>query len=167
MLWFSAWSLALKFLLNFFRPSSEGNHLENVESNLLTLISCYQVRLEQFSIHLEELQKEIFIEGKGDLAMADLVDHHERYKIFLFICAMVYHVHVDDVILRDDVSPIWVILNFLIFFTSPYFSFMTALSTVFFILETQLENYIKDACAYIKMAEIANKLLELGFFTHF
>ncbi len=152
MLWF----LTLRFLLDFFRPSCESNHLENVESDLLALISCYQIRLEQFSIHLEELQKEIFIEGKCDLAMADLVDHHERDKIFLFICAMVNHVHVDNVIFSHDVGPILVILNCQIFFTSPYFGFMTTLSTVFFILETELENYIEDACANVKMAKIAN-----------
>ena len=56
---------------------------------------------------MEELEEEIFVESEGDLALAHLVNHHEWNAILLNLATMVDKVHVDDVVLDDNVLTIF------------------------------------------------------------
>ena len=77
----------------------------------MTLVSINDICLQQLSIHLEELQEEVFVKGKGNLALADFVYHHECDLVFLVIVAVVDHVHIHNVVLCHDVVSVRVVLN--------------------------------------------------------
>ena len=87
----------------FFLDVDCCNHGEDFSSDLVALILFNCVRLEQLPIHVIELDQEVFIERKSDLAQANFIEHHERYKILFIVISMIDHVHIDDVVLDDNV----------------------------------------------------------------
>ena len=80
---------------------------------------------------------------------------------------MVDNIHIHYVVLSHDVPSIRVILLILILFTSPYFNIAVNVSAFELTAMAELEYHIKDARSYIKIAQIANQILELGLFAHF
>ena len=69
----------------------------------MALVLLNRGLLEQLPVHAVELEQEIFIKRKCYLAQPDLIKHHERYVIFLVLGPVVDHIHVDDVVLHDNI----------------------------------------------------------------
>ena len=55
---------------------------------------------------MEELEEEIFVKSEGDLAQAHLVNHHERNTILLNLVTVVDQVHVNNIVLDNNVLAI-------------------------------------------------------------
>ena len=90
---------------------------------------------------------------------------------------MVNHVHINDVVLDHYIIPRYLTvtsrLRNLRFNVRPYFYAIRVLGPVILlahsllILDTELENHIKNACTDIKTSQYAYHIFELRFFANF
>ena len=156
------------------REVNQRDELEDFKSHLLTLIVINHIRLKQLAIHMEELEQEVFVESKCDLASAHLVDHHERYPILFLLVAVVNKVHVDDVILDDYVFTVGIELGNVPCGAGPDLNGILAFRSVFVVIKTlfllvlqaEAQYNIEDTRAKIEVAQAADQLLELCLVTY-
>ena len=109
-------------------------------------------------------------EGENNLPLADFVKHHEWNEVLFLFRAVVNHIHVDDVVLNDDVTAVRNIGRGLL---SPDLDSARVLSPFIrlplasFVLETQLEDDFEDSSADVEVSKIPDHQFELGLLADF
>ena len=135
--------------------------------------------LKQLPVHAVELEQEVLIVRKRNLAQTSLIKHHEGDKILLLIGPMVDHIHVNNVVFNHNiVALLWVVrlasgrrspqrasslpLPLRLPFNRLRNDHVCLLRVLFLITSTQLEHYVKNARSDIEIPKNANHVLELG-----
>ena len=141
-----------------------------------------------------ELDKEVFVEGKSYLFHPDLIYHHEGDFVLLFLCSIVDHIHIHDIVLYSNpiagrllyqalerVSDARCSGHIINSFnsancsansTSPDREAAGVLGLIenflllTFVLQAQLADDLENALADIEVAQNANHILELCLFTN-
>ena len=133
------------------------------------------VCLKKLAVHMEELEQKVLVKSECDLAFADFINHHEGDLIFLFLVSVIYHVHIDNIVLNNDVVAVRVELWHVLALPSPNFNiditFLNATtclnSFVSLVLKTETEHNIEDTCAKIKISQTPDQFFKLGLIAHF
>ena len=141
-----------------------------------------------------ELDQEVFVERKCYLFHPNLIYHHEGDFVFLFLCPVVNHIHINDIVFHSDpiasrllyqvlerVSDAWCLGHIIDSFNSangatdsarPDCKAARVLGLVkfelllAFVLQAQLADDLEDTLADVKVAQNADHILELCLFTN-
>ena len=132
----------------------------------MALVVLNRVCLEQLTVHAVKLDQKVLVEGEVDLAKTHLVDHHEGDFVFLRGWPLVDHVHVDDVVLHENVVSLLPLAWFLLI-DLPDSTCNLVTHNFLLVLLAKLQHDTKDAFTDIEVAQYANHILELWLLTHF
>ena len=170
------------FWLVVFGDIDSGYHLENLRGNFVAFILLDSGLLKQLPVHAVELEQEVLIVRKRNLAQSNLVKHHEGDTILLLVGPMVDHIHVDNVVFDHNVVALLrVVWNTLAGGRRPpqracslplpplrlpfnrFRNNHVCLPRVLFLIQsTQLEHDVENARSDVEIPKDANHVLELG-----
>ena len=167
----SEWACWLELFFLYLWQVNRSDQGKQVARDFITFVLTDCVRLEEFAVHTIELDEEILVKRERDFAQTNFIYHHEWNLVFFFVVTMVDHVHVNDVVLHDDIVSFTVrsvMIDNLWTVTRPDSEQLRIWRSIEFIhhqllvLQTQLENNIENACSNVEITKNPNHGFELG-----
>ena len=123
---------------------------------------------------MKVLDEEVFVERENYFTNSNFVEHHKCNQILLLVGSVIDHIHIDNVVLHYDVIALVFDVGLYVCISagSPDLNSMWIMRPLIlytllaFVFKTQLKDDIENASADVKIAQIADHVLELLFFAN-